>query len=79
MLKSGVEKGDVVKAKIVCPGRLKNEMIAVADDRNITIPNCFGNLRFPEPWASPNCFIENKEVKLKITRSKHNIFYGVII
>ena len=55
-------KGVKIKAKIVCSGRLKNEMIAVADNRTITIPNCY-----EQP---------NKTIKLRITREKHNIFYG---
>ena len=45
------------------PGRLKNEKIAVAKERSISVPNC------------------NKDkgkVRLKITRTKHNIFIGVV-
>lgn len=58
-------KEDKIKAKIVLPGRLKNEMIAVAGNRAITIPDCLQPI--------------NKIVKLKVTRSKHNIFYAQII
>ena len=57
-------KGDSVKAEIVCSGRLKNEMIAVSGERTISIPDC------------------NKQkgiVKVRILRSKHNIFSGKII
>jgi len=59
------KKGNIIKAKIVCPGRLKGEMIAVAEDRTITIPNCS-----LEPGT---------QVKLKIIREKHNIFYGILV
>lgn len=56
------KKGDTVTAKIICDGRLKGEKLAIADSRCITIPNC------------------NKYglAKVKIVRSKHNIFVGVI-
>jgi len=64
-LKKPFKKGDVVKAKILSKGRLKNEMIAVAQDRIISIPNCFQEI--------------NKLVKIKIIRSKHNIFVGILI
>ena len=57
------KKGQVVKAWVACPGHLKNEMIAVADERTIAAANC----------SAP----AGKEIKLKITRTKHNIFYGV--
>ena len=56
-------KGDVVGAEIKCLGRLPYEKIAVAKERNISVPNC------------------NKDkgkVRLKITRTKHNIFIGVV-
>ncbi len=56
-------KGSVIRAKIVCQGRLKNEMLAVADNRTITIPNCYEKA--------------GKIIKLRITRDKHNIFYGM--
>ncbi|MBA3064102.1 radical SAM protein, partial [Candidatus Woesearchaeota archaeon] len=41
------KKGDIIKAEIVCSGRLKNEMLAVALNRTISIPNCFkkGNVK----------------------------------
>ena len=54
------KKGQVVKAKVVCDGRLKNERIAVVDNRNISIPNCF----------------KTGTINVKITRDKHNIFFG---
>lgn len=58
------KKGDIVEAEIICPGRLKNEKIAVAKERTISIPNCYK---------------DKGKVRLKITRSKHNIFIGTAI
>ncbi len=55
-------KGQTIDAEIKLPGRYPREKLAVAGGRIITIPNC------------------DKEgnVRVKITRSKHNIFYGEI-
>jgi len=58
-------KGEVIKAKIMLPGRLRNEMIAVAKGRAISVNDC--NM----PIGST--------VKLKIVREKHNIFLGILI
>jgi uncharacterized Fe-S cluster-containing radical SAM superfamily enzyme len=55
-------KGEKVKAAIICSGRLEGECIAVAEGRTISVPNCSAS----------------GKVMLKITRSKHNIYYGVI-
>lgn len=57
------KKGQIIKAEIVCPGRLKNEMLAVASNRTISVPNCF----------------KKGIVKIKITRTKHNIFMGRLV
>ena len=57
------KKGDLVKAAIVCDGRLKYEKLAVSHDRVISIPNCH----------------EQGQVKLRITRTKHNIFIGTLV
>ncbi|MBW2989607.1 radical SAM protein [Candidatus Woesearchaeota archaeon] len=57
-------KGDIIEADIVCPGRVKGEMIAVAEGRSISIPGCRKN---------------KGKVRLKITRSKHNIFIGACL
>lgn len=54
------KKGQTIKAKIVCDGRTKGEKIAVAQDRTITVPKCD----------------KKGEIKIKITRAKHNVFYG---
>ncbi|MBI2130378.1 radical SAM protein [Candidatus Woesearchaeota archaeon] len=58
-------KGQVVEAKIMLPGRLRNEKLAVANGRVIAIPNCFKE--------------EGKMVRLKIRRTKHNIFIGELL
>ncbi len=58
------KKGDIIEAEIICPGRLKNEKIAIAEQRTISIPNCHK---------------DKGKVKLKITRTKHNIFIGTIL
>jgi uncharacterized protein len=55
------KKGEFVKAKLVCPGRLVNEMLAVAGNRLISVPDCYNKEGF---------------VKVKIRRTKHNIFLG---
>ncbi len=57
------KKGQIIKAKIVCLGRLKNEILAVALNRTISVPNCF----------------KKGIVKIKITRTKHNIFMGNVL
>jgi len=56
-------KRDIIKAKIVAPGRLKNEKLAVAKKRVISVHNCDLPL--------------NSRVKLKIVREKHNIFSAI--
>ena len=58
------KKNDVIKAELVCPGRLNNEMLAVAQNRVISVPNCYQQHGF---------------VKLKIRRAKHNIFLGELV
>lgn len=57
------KKGDIIKATLILDGRLKNEKLAVSDGRLISIPNCS----------------KKGNVRLKITRSKHNIFVGKLI
>ena len=54
------KKGDIIKAKIVCEGRYFNERIAVSKERVITVISCLENI--------------NKEVKIRILKSNHNIF-----
>lgn len=59
------KKGDRIDARIACNGRQNNEMIAAAKQRTITIPEC--------------SYSANRAVKIEITRSKHNIFFGKLI
>lgn len=56
------KKDQVVDAEIVLPGRIGDEKLAVAKNRLISVPNC------PHEIGS--------RVKLKIKRTKHNIFLG---
>ena len=55
-----------VRAKIILPGRVENEAFAIAKKRIIHVIN-----------ASSTTI--GKTVELKITRNKHNIFFGKII
>ena len=55
---------EIVRAKIIMPGWLNNQMIAVAKNRCITIDNC--NLS------------TNKIVNVRITENKNNIYLGRI-
>lgn len=57
------KKDQIIKAEIVCPGRIKNEMLAAASNRIISVPNCF----------------KRGKVKIRITRTKHNIFMGRLV
>ncbi|MBN2454833.1 radical SAM protein [Candidatus Woesearchaeota archaeon] len=59
-LQKPFSKGKVVRARIACDGRLPGEKIGAAKGRVITIPNC----------------TREGMVSVKITRDKHNIFYG---
>ncbi len=58
------KKGDVVKARIIGPGRLTGEKLAVAQERTISLMNC------DKPKG---------DARVKIVRSKHNIFAGVCL
>ena len=57
------KKRDIIEANIILDGRLKNEKLAVSKNRLISVPNCF----------------KKGSVRLKITRSKHNIFVGKVV
>src|SRR3989339_937830 len=52
------KKGNIVEAEVILPGRLGNEMLAVAKGRLISVPECFKEI--------------GSKVRLKIKRSKHN-------
>ena len=58
------KKGQLIEAEIVLQGRLPGEMLAVARERLISVPNC-----------------DRKEgsVRLRIRRTKHNVFLGEIL
>lgn len=56
------KKGDLVQAVVVAPGRYKGEMLAAAKGRVITLPKCTNRI--------------GERIKIKVTRSKHNIYYG---
>jgi len=63
-LQKPFKKGAIVKAKLVCPGRLNKEMLAVAGNRLISVPNCYK---------------QKGSVRIKIRRTKHNIFLGELL
>src|SRR3989338_782640 len=54
--------GDVVKAVIKCVDRFPGSVIAVTQDRTISVPHCE--------------FKKDKKIKIQIMRDKHNIFAG---
>jgi len=58
-------KGQAIEAQIVLPGRLRNEKLAAAKGRLISVPNCH--------------LEERKKAKLRLTRTKHNIFIGELL
>jgi len=58
------KKDQVIKADLICPGRLNKEMLAVAANRLISVPNCYK---------------QRGSVNLKIRRTKHNIFLGELL
>ena len=57
------KKKEIIKAQIACQGRFKSEKIAISNNRTISIPNCY----------------KEGNVKLRITRTKHNIFIGELV
>ena len=57
-------KGQTIEAEIMCEGRFPGEKIAAAQDRNITVLNCKK---------------ESGRIRVKIIRSKHNIFLAKAI
>ena len=63
------KKGQSVIAKIACQGRYKNEYVAVAENRSILVRND----DFKNRDAST---VIGKTMKIKIQRSKHNLFMG---
>jgi len=58
------KKGRVIEAELAFPGRLPGEMLAIANNRLISVPHCHK---------------KEGKVKLKIRRTKHNIFLGELL
>ncbi|MBI4143462.1 radical SAM protein [Candidatus Woesearchaeota archaeon] len=58
-------KGQIIEAEIVLPGRIGNEKLAVACNRLISVPSCDKDI--------------GSTVKLRIKRTKHNIFLGEML
>ncbi len=58
------QKGDVVNAVIKCPDRFPHSVLAVAQGRTISVPNC--------------PFVKDKKIQVEILRDKHNIFTGKV-
>mgnify|MGYP000704676471 CR=1 FL=1 len=65
MLPKPFMEGDVINAVIKSQDRFPHAVIAVAKERNISVPNCE--------------FKKGKKIKVKIVRDKHNIFVGKLI
>ena len=57
-------KGQLIEAEIVLPGRMRNEMLAVSKNRLISVPECYKDI--------------GSKVKIRIKRTKHNIFLGYL-
>jgi len=57
------KRGNIVKVKTMFPGRLKNEMLAISNNRIISIPSCH----------------KEGYVNIRIKKSKHNIFLGELL
>ncbi len=57
--------GDIITATIKAVDRFPGSVLAVAENRNISVPNCE--------------YKKDKRIKIKITRDKHNIFVGSLV
>jgi uncharacterized protein len=62
-LKKPFKKNNIIEADITSEGRFKNEMLAVSKDRVITVINCD----------------KKGKQKIRIIRSKHNIFIATLL
>ncbi len=58
-------EGEIIQAVIKCPDRFPNSVIAVAQDRTISVPSCQ--------------FLKEKKINVRIQRDKHNIFVGKLL
>lgn len=54
------KRNEIIEAKVILPGRFKGEMIAAAKGRLISVFNCY----------------KEGKIKIRIRRTKHNIFTG---
>ena len=57
------KRGDTIEVELIGQGRHRKEMLAAAQDRIITVTGCRQNQN-------------SGKIRVKLTRSKHNIFYG---
>ncbi|MEK6876739.1 MAG: hypothetical protein AABX63_04960, partial [Nanoarchaeota archaeon] len=69
------KKGQVIKAQIVCPGRFPGEILAVNCESDKFSPANLTNRLI----SIPNCHKQEGIVKIKIRRTKHNIFLGELL
>lgn len=69
------QKGNIVKARIVCKGRNPRERYAVAGSKAGAVPE-FG-ISGDRLICVQGCTAENGEtVKIRITKDAHNVYYG---
>ncbi|MBU1631790.1 MAG: radical SAM protein [Nanoarchaeota archaeon] len=68
LLPKPFQEEEVITAALKCPDRFPNTSIAVAQERNISVLGC--------PFKSEK---NEKKVKIKIIRDKHNIFAGKLL
>ena len=81
------KKGQIVKAEVVLPGRIGNEKLAVACESSCDMRSYASLANYPLAHLSenrlisvPNCYKEEGTiVKLRIKRTKHNIFLGELL
>jgi uncharacterized protein len=72
-LKQAFKKDEIILAEIKLPGIQKNECLAVAKERIIQVRDC------PMKTADSSGPAKGKQIKAKITRVKHNIYYAVMV
>ena len=64
-LEKPFKEGDEISAEIKCQDRFPNSVIAVSEGRNISVPGVK--------------YVQDKKIKVKIVRDKHNVFTGKLI
>lgn len=62
-LKRPFKRDDVVRARVVCPGRYPREKVAASQERCILVPRCD----------------KEGEIMVRIRKSNHNIFVGELV